>query len=253
MLTFRPVVFILIFTVYYLAACTGPSQYQKEKEAGALKEIGEAYFAQGNYTAALAELLKAERLSPDDPLLHNDLGLCYWAKSRLDLSVQHFKRAIQLKPDYASARNNLGTAYLAQKDWDAAIATFKEITEDLLYATPHYPLSNLGLAYFNKGNYPMAEDYYKQALKIEPDFFIALRGLGRTYKAMGIANEAISTLKKAAATSPTSPAIYIDLAEAYELAGDYKAAITAYETALKLEPQGPQAEQATKGLARLRP
>jgi type IV pilus assembly protein PilF len=253
MLTYRPVVFIFILTIYHLAACTGPSQYQKQKEAQALKEIGEAYFAQGNYSAALAEFLRAERLAPNDPLLQNDLGICYMAKNRLDLSVQHFKKAIQQKPDYASARNNLGTAYLSQKDWDAAIATFKEITEDLLYATPHYPLSNLGLAYFNKGNYRMAEDFYKQALKIEPDFFIALRGLGRTYKALRKTNEAIATFEKAAAISPTSPVIYVDLAEAYELAGDYQNAKTAYERVLQIEPQGPQADQATKGLARLRP
>jgi type IV pilus biogenesis/stability protein PilW len=253
MLVYRPGRFIFFLTLYLLAACAGPSQYQKEKEANAFKEIGEAYMRQRNFTSALAEFLKAEKLAPNDPLLHNDLGLCYMAKNRLDLSVQHFKKAIQIKPDYAAARNNLGTAYLSQKDWDAAIATFKEITKDLLYATPHYPLSNLGLAYFNKGDYAMAENYYQQALKLEPDFFLALRGLGRTNLSMGKANEAISMLEKAAAVSPTNAAIYLDLAQAYEMVGDYLSAINAYEKVLKIEPQGLQADQANKGLARLRP
>ena len=121
--------------------------------------------AQGNYTAALKELMAAEQLTPDDPYLQNDLGLIYMVKDRLDLAIEHFKKALALKPDYAPAMNNLGTVYLAQQNWDAAIVCFKAITGDLLYVTPHFPLSNLGLAYYNQKKYDLSAKYYQEALK----------------------------------------------------------------------------------------
>ena len=62
----------------------------------------------GNYTAALGELLKAERLNPDDPILHNDLGLAYMAKEKIDLAVVHFEKAVQLKPDLLPGQKQPG-------------------------------------------------------------------------------------------------------------------------------------------------
>ena len=112
-----------ILVIGFLAGCAPNENLRKQGESS--RNLGEAYMAQGNYTAALKELLAAEQLTPDDPYLHNDLGLTYMAKDRLDLAIQHFKKALSLKPDYAPAMNNLGTAYLAQQNWDAAIVCFK--------------------------------------------------------------------------------------------------------------------------------
>jgi type IV pilus assembly protein PilF len=99
--------------------------------------------------------------------------------------VVHFEKAVQLKPDYSLAKNNLGSAYMARQEWDKAIPVLTEVTGDLLYATPHYPLANLGWAYYNKGDYDKAQNYLKEALDLKPDFFIAQLNLGRTYLATG--------------------------------------------------------------------
>jgi Tfp pilus assembly protein PilF len=127
------------------------------------------------------------------------------AKAKPDIAIDHFKKAVEIKPDYTPAKNNMGTAYLAQKKWDDAITCFKEITGDLLYATPHFPFSNLGWAYYNKKEFKLAEKYYKDALKIEPKFVIALRGLGLTYLKMGRISEAVTTLEKVIELAPDSP------------------------------------------------
>ncbi len=148
---------ILLIVVCMLAmlcfvSCVGDMEVRK-KQSQTTRDVGEAYMMQGNYTPALREFLKAKELYPDDHILQNDLGFTYMAKKELDLAIVHFKKAVALKPDFAPAKNNLGSAYLAKKDWDTAIECFKEITKDLLYATPHYPLSNLGWAYYNKKDY----------------------------------------------------------------------------------------------------
>jgi len=239
-----------VIMLFLMVSCTANLEIRKKQEE-ASRELGEAYMVQGNYTLALKELLKAEELYSNDAYLHNDLGLVYGAKKRFDLAINHFKKAIKMKPDYAPAMNNLGTIYLAKEDWDAAIKCFKEITGDLLYATPHYPVSNLGMAYYNKKAYQLAEKYYLDALKIEPDFVIALRGLGKTYVAMGKVQKALKTFEKAVKKAPSFPQLYLDMARAYVLTGNYTRALHAYEKVLELAPDTPMTVEAKEEMAKL--
>ncbi len=234
----------LFFVILILAACAGPSQYEQTKQSQSFRDIGEAYMRQGNYTAALSELLKAEKLTPDDHLLQNDLGLCYFAKGRLDLAVEHLSKAVDLKPDYGPAINNLGVVYLKQENWQSAIKTFKTITENLLYATPHYPLSNLGEAYYNLGDLKKAEYYYKEALKKKPNFANALRGLGQTYLKMNRPQDAIYSLEKALENAPNSAVTHFELANAYQKTKDRERSTYSYEKVIELAPNSNLARQA---------
>jgi type IV pilus assembly protein PilF len=236
----------LVFLIHIISCAT---DYELKKQGEATRLVGEAYMSQGDDTAALNELLKAEKIYSKDPHLHNDLGLVYMSKDKLDLAINHFKRAIELKPDYAPARNNLGTAYLAKKDWDSAITCFKEVTKDLLYATPHYPLSNLGWAYYNKNDFKAAEQYYKEALKIEPNFSVALHGLGLTYHANGKGAEAAGYIEKAIRYSTMRPELYMDLARAYVLLKEYTKAVVTYNKVIEIAPESLMAIEAKKEIA----
>ena len=240
-----------MFLVFFLVSCAANLELRKNQEE-AFRDLGEEYMGQGDYTTALRELLKAEKLYSKDHRLQNDLGLVYMAKGKPDIAIDHFKKAIKIKPDYTPAKNNLGTAYLNQKKWDDAITCFKEIAGDLLYATPYYPLSNLGLAYYNKKEYELAEKHYQDALKIEPRFVIALQGLGKTYIAVGKFKEAVVTLEKAVKNSLPFAPLYFDLANAYRLSRKYKKALDAYNKVLELAPDSPLAVDAQKEMARIR-
>jgi tetratricopeptide (TPR) repeat protein len=245
MKTNRFVLSLSLFLIFCIVSCAVNIEMRKKQEE-ASRNLGEAYMQQGDFSAALREFLKAETLYSQDPYLQNDLGLAYMAKDRLNLAVKHFKKAVKLKPDYTPARNNLGTAYLAKKEWDVAIACFKEIIDDVLYATPHYPLTNLGWAYYNKHEYMLAEKYYCDALKLEPNFVIALRGLGQTYIVMGRAADAITMLEKAVDNYSRSAESYFYLAKAYSLSNEYKKAISAYKEVIELAPDSPLAHEAEK-------
>ncbi len=243
---------LFLCLLLFLSSCGTANMEIPKQQSEASRNLGEAYYAQGDYTAALNEFLKAAKLYPDDPYLQNDLGLTYMMKGKMDLAVECFKKAVVLNPEYAPARNNLGTAYLAKGEWDAAIAIFKEITEDLLYATPHFPLSNLGLAYYNKKQYETAERYYLESLKIEPDFVVALKGLGKTYIALGKIREAVATLEKAVKNAPNFAAVYFDLGEAYTLAHNYPQAVFMYQKVTELAPDTTLAEDAKKEIMKIR-
>ncbi|MDQ1331693.1 MAG: Tetratricopeptide repeat protein [Thermodesulfobacteriota bacterium] len=237
----------IVFFIFGIVSC---ANVELKKQGEATRDVGEVYLLQGDYTAALNELLKAEKMNPDDPHLHNDLGLVYVAKDQIPTAIEHFKKAIDLKPDYAPARNNLGTAYLAMKDWDSAITCFKQVSKDLLYATPHYPLSNLGWAYYNKKEYAPAEQYYREALKIEPNFPIALRGLGLTFIASGNPREAVNYFERAAKYS-AFPELFSDLAGAYMILKEYNKALLSYKKVVDIAPESQLAADARKEIERI--
>jgi len=225
---------------------------ETRKQSEAYRNIGEAYLAQGNATAALQELLRAEKLYPDDPYLQNDLGLAYLGKNRPELAVQHFQKAISLKPDYAPAINNLGTAYLAMKDYDRAIDAFRQITSNLLYGTPHYPLANIGMAYFYKKQYIEAVSYFEEALKIDPGFSIAVKGLARTYAAMGQPQRAVALLEDKVRLRPQAADVWFELGDCYAEQGRIEQAANAYQTVIRLVPGTDMARMAEEKRGNLR-
>jgi Tfp pilus assembly protein PilF len=233
-----------IMSITTAFACTaGKSNLSKEetiKKSDALRNLGEAHLLSGNYTLALGNLLDAEKIDPQNPYIHDDLGLVYIAKGRPDLAIEHFKKALVIKPEFTPAMNNLGTAYLARKEWDAAISILKKINSDLLYATPYMPLSNIGWAYYNKKRYNLAKKYYLDALKMEPKFITALHGLGLTYTALGEYAQAIKILEKGVKLAPVHADIYLALGNAYRLSRDYKKALKNYEKVIKLTDENSQ-------------
>ncbi len=244
-------------TLMVLAFCLGMTACAGNREArirqsAATRNLGESYMMQGKHTAALAEFVKAEKLNPQDPFLQYDMGLVYMAKEKLDLAEKHFKKALALKPDYPAAKNSLGVVHLIRKEWDAAIAVFKETLEDDLYSTPQIPLSNLGYAYYQKKEFVKAEKYYKEALKKDPEYINAWRGLGLTYMALGKTRKAVKAFEKAVHYAPDAAELYLELADAYKALGDSEKAQKAYHRVMALDPDGEHGAAAEKAAKDLR-
>jgi type IV pilus assembly protein PilF len=243
--------YVLAIALFGVLSCAANIGVQKKQEE-ASRNLGEAYYQRGNYTAALREFLKAESLHSEDPFLQNDLGLAYKAKQRPDLAIKHFKKALKINPDYAPATNNLGAVYLDKGDWDTAIKYFKAVLENLLYATPHLPLANLGWAYYNKKEYHLAEKYYRESLDIKPKFFYAMRGLGLTYMTMGKLDKAAQILESAVKDYPKADLLYLDLGKLYTLSGDDKKALAAYQKIIELAPASDMAENAKEAIQHIK-
>jgi type IV pilus biogenesis/stability protein PilW len=244
---------LLLCVTVFSSACAPTSAIspQDKKKANASRDLGEAYFREKRYTAALGEFYKAEKINPDDPYLHNDFGLVYMAKEKYELAVTHFKKAIELEPGYSLAKNNLGSTYLILKEWDKAIAVLEPVTSDMLYATPHYPLSNLGWAYYNKGDYDKARKYLEEALELKPDFAIAKLNLGRTFLATGRLHQARTLLEEIASENPKNPVVLLELGKTYRLLGDYNNARLALRGAIQFTEDSDLALKASEELRKL--
>ncbi len=246
-------IIIPFLIIIMISSCGGPSarHEQPRKNAEGSMKIGHAYLMQGDYTSALRNLLKAEKTITNDPFLEDDLGLVFMAKKRFDLAEKHFKKAIRLKPDYIPARNNLGASYMKQKKWDQAIACFKEISGNLLYATPHYPLSNMGWAYMEKKNYPLAKKNFIKAIKLSPDFVQAIHGLATLFIRTGQGYSAVDLLTGKIKRNPGAVILHTDIAKAYEMVHRFLDAKKSWKTVIKLAPDSELAKEAKTHIAKL--
>ncbi|MBI9083929.1 MAG: tetratricopeptide repeat protein [Desulfobacterales bacterium] len=249
----------LCAAAFVLASCTTVSLEQRKRQSESLRDLGEAYLVEGKTTMALMELIKAEKLYDKDPLLQNDLGLTYMDKDRLDLAITHFKKAVELKQDWPNALNNLSTAYLKIGQWDLAIAHLERLSQDLLYATPHYAFLNLGWAYYNKADYGKAEKYYRDTLQHYEDGFPkdgtylkALVGLGRTFMETGKIQLSVTYLERAIRFAPNLAEIHMILAQAHTRAGDNAKARLSYKMVLALVPETQLAEKARLAMEKLK-
>ena len=227
-----------------LLSCTTQNVEEQKSQAEAIRSLGEAYLRQGKYRAALRQLKKAEALYPSDHLLQDDIGLAYLYLRETDQAIHHFKKALKIKDDYTPARNNLGNAYAEKKEWNKAIEQYKIVTSDLIYGTPQFPLSNLGLVYYELQEYELSVQYFLKALQIKPDFIQALYGLAKTYIALNRVPEAIVLLEKAIGISPDSAVLQFELAKAYALNQEYGKAISAYHKVVQLNPTSTLADKA---------
>ncbi|PID73825.1 MAG: hypothetical protein CSB33_01770 [Desulfobacterales bacterium] len=235
----------LLLSSFLSVSCGGSvTPEMKKKQMEAARDVGEVYMNESQFTLALKELLRAEALDPSDPALQNNLGLTYLAKEMPAKAAAHFKKALKYKPDYTAARNNLGFALLVMEKWKEAIGVLEQVLGDVLYTTLHFPLTNLGWAYYNLGEYEKAADYYERALEKQGRYVVAMRGLARTYRRMERYREALEVLNQALDITPRFPPLYAEMAEIYRSAGDMRSAVIVYKKIIALFPNTRYADDA---------
>ena len=120
----------------------------------------------GQVERALAAMLEAARLLPDDAEAHNNLGLVLIGLTRAVDAEQALHRALALTPDYAEAHNNLAIALFDQGRLSAALTSL----HSALSLKPDYvkALNNLGLVLQAQGKSSEAAAAYRRALTLHP-------------------------------------------------------------------------------------
>lgn len=83
-------------------------------------------------------------------------------------------------PGAARIYYNRGNAELAKSQWQAAIEDFHRVIK--YNPRMEAPYNNLGIIHFNLGNYPLALDFFDQAIARNPNFAPAYFGKSATLK-----------------------------------------------------------------------
>lgn len=199
-------------------------------------QMGQSFYAENNFTGALVEFTEAEKLTPKNPELLNDLGLTYFRKGHFDVAEKKYLKALDLKPNYSEARNNLGVNYLEMKRWDDAIAQFQVVQDDIFYQGQENAAVNLGLAYLGKGEYDQALAVLRGAVARNGSDFRTRVHLGRVYFALERTDLAVEEYRKSLELNSSYANAHYHLGLAQVKLGDGQKARTAFNEVVRIAP-----------------
>ena len=231
-------VILALFMVSNLLSCATGSQKRKELAENHLN-IGTAHVGGKDYTAALKELLEAEKYEPENPKIHYYMAVAYFGKGYGDKAIEECETAVRLKPDYSQAYHFLGILYYERRQYDKAIAAFNSALTNILYDTPDLSLYNMGRAYASKGDYGPALAKYQEAMvkSTRPELMPLIeKEMGKASYALGDLDGAIYHFKKSTELVPNLVESYYWLGECYSKQKRISEAIKAYEMVVKLAP-----------------
>lgn len=161
--------------------------------------------ASGAENAAINTWEKAIQLEPSNPYFQTQRGRALRLKGDLDEARKSFEKAISLKPDYAPAHFEMALFHQAKGELDMAISKLRE-TQNLI--PPDSILDRigvgfqLGLVYYQKGDYQMAKEELEKVISLSPDYANALYFLGLSYDKLGEKEKAIEKFEKIAQLNP---------------------------------------------------
>lgn len=245
---------------YYYYLKLGESYIQKGREVGQIAP----------YQLAEKAIERALELYPNSYAAYIHLGQISSYKHDFHKSINYAKKAIELRPDKAISYGLQGDALLelgmyeealkayglmlyiepgfysysriAQLKflWGDSIGAIKAMEKSIDYGNKmNLPKENiawakviLGSFYFNNGELDKARDYYKEALDIYDNYYLALEHLAEVNAVKGNFEEAINLYKKTLELNP-KPQFYISLGDIYQSQGKTKKAKQLYRQAEK--------------------
>jgi len=240
--------FWVLFCFGALSACVTTQKNREEAEFHL--RIGTDYLSKGNLPRALSALLTAKELDPNNPLIENNLGLVYFFHEHYDKSLEHLDRALKIKPSFNEARNNRGRVLIELGRYDEAIADLKAVLADLTYPDPVKGWVNLGLAYFQKGDFSTARDKFAQAIQIDRNNCLAMSYYGRSLFELGKFTDSAQALDNAVVVCKPvkfdEPHYFSGLS--YYKLGKTTSAIARMEEVMQLFPNGQYSKKAASML-----
>jgi Flp pilus assembly protein TadD len=250
------------FTLYTntLAAC--PDAYYIRRD------LGSSYWQIGDVDSAEREWRETLKVAPQHSMTLESLGLLYLKKQRYPEAIEFFKKALEFGPSNAEAHLYLGVTYmdthspqLAEPELRTAVSLFPlnsnarnalgklymgegrtgEAEEQFRRSIEIEPnimgYGSLGLIHWQRGDAKLAEQEWREALRLAPNDSSILNNLGLVCTKQGRYAEAVSFFHKAIELKPDDPSPHSNLAIAYEKTGQHGPAETEFRTALSLSPQ----------------
>ena len=174
-------------------------------------------------------------------------GRFFWGKrtkAGLQQGIEYFQQAIALDPNYALAYAGLADCYNLLDDWGqtpprdsfpkARTAAEKAIALDDSLAEAHVSLAMVRGSY--DWDWTGAEQEYKRAIQLNPNYATAHQWYGMTLASLGRFQEAEAEVKRGQELDPLSPIVNMAVAEVYAWERKYDDAIAQYKHVIELDP-----------------
>ena len=179
-------------------------------------------------------LNSAVRASPNDLLPRQALIEFYLQSNKPRLALTAAQAAAAELPQSPALLDLLGRAQQIAGEMNQAIATFKR----LVGLVPDSPaaLMRLGSAYLADKNPDLAQQTWRQALQLQPDYLDAQRALIQHSLQAGKPKDAMSIAQKIQTQRPNEATGWLIEGEIMTAGGDWDNASNAYRRALRSTP-----------------
>lgn len=194
-----------------------------------------------------AEIAFKKAIDLDNSLLasYMNLGQTYHQSGKTDQALKEYETVLVKDPTVIQAHMLLGIIYESRKEFDKA----RERYETILKLNPRFAPAANNLAWdlvARGGNVDMALSYAQTAREQKPEDPYIADTLGWVYYKKNAFLLAVGLLKEAAEKLPNEPVIHFHYGMAQHKNGDAAGAKKALQTALKLNPNFPGADEAKK-------
>ena len=147
----------------------------------ALSTLASLLSQRGEQEKALQVAERALAVAPKFGTLHNNLGLIYRRTDQLELAEKHYLLAIEYDSHQDAAHVNLAQLYMRQDKADEALEQFRLAVKANPYRPSPIALANLGVHHYEQGDVKKALNFYRLALRADPDYALVHQYIASIY------------------------------------------------------------------------
>jgi tetratricopeptide (TPR) repeat protein len=178
------------------------------------REFGVVYYRKCDYVNAIHSFNRALAENPQDTEATQLLGLSFYLAGRPGDAIPYLEKVQSWYPSAnVDAAYILGVAYIQTKQYPSARAAFAKMFQVPPDSAPAYLFTARLLLRFDFG--PIAEEYGKKAVELDPKLPLAHQLLGELYLYQSKIPEAAKQFEQELAINPGNPVAYYKLADAY--------------------------------------
>ena len=214
--------------------------------------IETTFYLEEKYSRADHHTVSASQLTvPERAKREYRRALDRLEKREIPRAVQHFKKAVDLAPQFAAAWNYLGTIAYHSRDYKQAEEYFRESLKQDAEFYP--PLVNLGGALLSQGRAQESLPINLRAVRTRPDDALAHSQLGQSYLGLRGLEDAERHLKQAKALDSRHFSFpQLVLAKIYQLRHNDAAVVGELEEFLEYHPDSERVPEINDWLKRAR-
>lgn len=159
-----------------VSSTTGPpSREADDDDAAELNfQLGARYYQNGTYDLARDRLALAVDLDPKMAKAHSTLGLTYEAIGNQRLAKESYENAIKAAPNDFNVQNTYAVFLCRQRDFDSAQKYFEKAASAPTNDYSERTLTNAGTCMAQESNMEAAEQFFRKALEVRPNYGEAL-------------------------------------------------------------------------------
>jgi len=202
--------------------------------------LGEAYWYKYERTEerawvenALVNCKRAVELDAREPQVHVTNGRVQNGTGEYEEAIESFQTALRFNPRSGEAYEGLARSYEGLKRPAEAEAAFQRMIN--LRRGDWRAYKQLGNFYFTRGEHEKAAAQYQRVVELSPDSALGYANLGSSYYYLNRFDEARKAWERSVELEVRATAVS-NLASLLLMQGDYREAARRYEQATKLQP-----------------